>query len=82
MLDRRVSQGEGLKMPLIVREDVVKDITGKLWDFIEKELSGKGYTHQELLIAWDSVMFAQTIKSAKKYPENIELRKFIKELLE
>lgn len=64
-----------------VREDKLKEITAKMWDFHERELNGRGYTNQEVLIAWNSVYFAQTIKASKK-PENAGLLKIIKELLE
>jgi hypothetical protein len=76
-LDRGIPEGTKLS----VRDEKVKELSSKIWDFHEKELSGKGYTHQEILIAWDSVSFAQMIKSAKK-PENASLLKIIRELLE
>jgi hypothetical protein len=68
-------------MKMNVREEKLKEITSKLWDFYEKEICEKGYTNQEVLIAWDSVHFAQGIKASRK-PENANLLKTIKELLE
>jgi hypothetical protein len=68
-------------MSLPIREEKLKELTTKMWDFFEKELSGKGYTNQEVLIAWDSVSFAQTIKTSKR-PENANLLRTIRELLE
>ena len=68
-------------MNINIKEENLKEIKAKLWDFFERELSGKGYTNQEVIIAWETVFFAQTIKTAKK-PENAELLKTIKELLE
>jgi len=65
-----------------LRDDKVKEIMEKMWNFHDRELSNRGYTHQEIMVAWDSVSIAELIKASKTIPENAKFLKALRELID
>lgn len=64
-----------------LRKDRVNELVEKMWHFHAMEISNQGYSHQEILVAWDAVSFATLIKATKELPENRNLLETIRSIL-